>query len=246
MTSITFAAVIWKGRWELFSKYCTGSRIVFHNVSSKHNTSFVLLELWFQLRILQMTDVHEWSKVDTVFLLICASFMTSLLTFDFLKLPRWNRLELFAFFVHCCLCIQNFHHMRHRNECVHQVVMQHWILPFPCKLTFMYFLRDRFHSRSCGFMTFHNAIEFLFLESYCFHEGWRSGFPWACSTRPFLAGHGSRHMSFCNFLLAFMMMSLYSGIVGIVSVSRLPILVLFFERLSRAWTTLHFTHDLVE
>ena len=61
ITSMILAAVIWEHDlccrhlrcwWALFSEDCKGSRVVFHNVSSKHNSSFVLLELWLQLRIL--------------------------------------------------------------------------------------------------------------------------------------------------------------------------------------------------
>ena len=49
MTSITFAGVQLWSRRALFSEYCVCSWIAFHNVSSKHNCSFVLLELCLQL-----------------------------------------------------------------------------------------------------------------------------------------------------------------------------------------------------
>ena len=88
MTSITFGGShLWR-RWALFSEYRTGSGVIFHNISWKHNTSFPLLEVWLHLRILWMTDVHQWLKVD--FFVSCASFMTSFL----LWLSPTSKLEL--------------------------------------------------------------------------------------------------------------------------------------------------------
>ena len=44
--------------WPLFSEYCIRSRIIFHNVTSEYNSTFVFLVLCLQFSIFQMTDVH--------------------------------------------------------------------------------------------------------------------------------------------------------------------------------------------
>ena len=63
------------------------SRVSFHHISSEHNTSFALLEVWFQLRIL---------------LSFYASQLTSFLH-HFVQLPCWIRFVSTVYF-----CIQNF------------------------------------------------------------------------------------------------------------------------------------------
>ena len=61
ITSITSAAVICDvDESSSINTYCIGSRVVFHNVSSKHNSSFVLLELWLQLR-LKSINAAKWT-----------------------------------------------------------------------------------------------------------------------------------------------------------------------------------------
>ena len=48
----------------LFSEYCVRPRIVFYNVASEYNSTFAFLVLWLQFGILQMTDVHQWGKMN--------------------------------------------------------------------------------------------------------------------------------------------------------------------------------------
>ena len=50
--------------WSLFSEYCIRSRIIFHNVASEYNSTFVFLVLCLQFGILQMTCVHQWGKMN--------------------------------------------------------------------------------------------------------------------------------------------------------------------------------------
>ena len=45
--------------WSLFSEYCIRSRIIFYNIASEYNSTFVFLVLCLQFGILQMTDVHQ-------------------------------------------------------------------------------------------------------------------------------------------------------------------------------------------
>ena len=44
IASITFAAVVWGRRRALLSKDCVGSRVVFHNVTTEHDSVFVLFK----------------------------------------------------------------------------------------------------------------------------------------------------------------------------------------------------------
>ena len=44
--------------WPLFSEYCIWAWIILHNVTSEHNSTFVVLKSWFQLRILEMTKIQ--------------------------------------------------------------------------------------------------------------------------------------------------------------------------------------------
>ena len=57
--------------WSLFSEYCIRSWNIFHNVTSEYNPAFVLLKLWFQLRILNMTWIHQWRKMCCSLLTLC-------------------------------------------------------------------------------------------------------------------------------------------------------------------------------
>ena len=90
--SSTVAAVICDGDDPLFSEYSIWSWIIFHNVTSKHNPSFVLLKLWLQLQILQMTQVHQWSKVH----------------FDISHIPCWNCLIFSKSLTTKCLAWRSF------------------------------------------------------------------------------------------------------------------------------------------
>ena len=59
----------------------------------------------------------------------CASSMTSFLLLTFFTSHAAIVSSFFPFLVHCCLCIWNLHRLRHRNKFMHQIVMQHRILP---------------------------------------------------------------------------------------------------------------------
>ena len=50
--------------WSLFGEYCVRSWIVFYNIISEYNSTFVFWVLCLQLGILQMTDVHQWGKMN--------------------------------------------------------------------------------------------------------------------------------------------------------------------------------------
>ena len=47
--------------------------IMFHNVTSEYDSAFVCLKFWFQLRILEMTDVHYRRTITSLLFLTFAS-----------------------------------------------------------------------------------------------------------------------------------------------------------------------------
>ena len=59
------------GRGRTLCEYSVGACIVFHRVTSEYNLAFVLRILWFQLRIFEMTDFHQRSKMDCSMLFFC-------------------------------------------------------------------------------------------------------------------------------------------------------------------------------
>ena len=92
MTSITLAAVILWCWWSLFREYYIRAWIIFHNITSKYNSTFALLvfRLWFS--ILQMTDVDQWCKMNF--------FPRSSITSDlFLTFARFHA-RIFSSFSH--------------------------------------------------------------------------------------------------------------------------------------------------
>ena len=51
--------------WSLFREHCIRARIVFYKSTSEYNSTFVFLVLCLQFGILQMTDVHQWGKMNS-------------------------------------------------------------------------------------------------------------------------------------------------------------------------------------
>ena len=122
--------------WPLFSEHCIRPRIVFHNITSEYNSTFVFLVLCLQFSIFQMTYVHRWGEVNFCALRPC--FIDHLfLTSDFHQVPRRNFLQFFPFLVHCCFCCGNFHSLRHGNEFVNRIVMLQWIVTSSCNMVFV-------------------------------------------------------------------------------------------------------------
>ena len=82
---------------------------------SRHSLLCTFWNLWFWLRILEMTYVHQCSKVDCL-LTFCASWITSF--FCFCSWPHsaatLRLLELVPFLIHCVLRIRDLRHLWHR------------------------------------------------------------------------------------------------------------------------------------
>ena len=135
MTSITFAAVTCDAD-ELCSEKNTGSRVVFYNVTTEHDSAFILLNFGFSLRIFVMKDGHQCSKVAFLFVALC--FQNNLpFALYFVQLPGWNRLDPLPLLVHCCFRIRNFHRLRHRNKFANQMTVTHRIVSFTCDVIFV-------------------------------------------------------------------------------------------------------------
>ena len=71
-----------------------------------------------------MTDVHQCSKVDFIFLLPEWHLSCSL------PYPVAMLTSSRASSIHCGFCIRNFPRLRHKNEYMHQVEVIYWIKPF--------------------------------------------------------------------------------------------------------------------
>ena len=91
-TPITLATVMCDAN-EPCSVNTAYARVIFDNVTSEYDSTFTLLKLCFQLRILEMTDVRQCSKVD----IICLS-LSSQNTLNFAL--YFSDCELLAFLVH--------------------------------------------------------------------------------------------------------------------------------------------------
>ena len=147
--------------WFLLDKYCIRSRIIFHNVVSEYNSTFVFLMFCLQIDILQMTDVYQWDKMN--FCVLRPSFIDHLFfTSDFRQVARRNLFQFLPFFIHCCLCCGNLHGMRHRNKFVSQILCCSELSPFPAIWTSRWFGKDFFHTQSCVFTDFQNTRKFWF------------------------------------------------------------------------------------
>ena len=84
----------------LLCEYCIRARIVFHNVASEYNSTFVFLVLCLQFGILQMTDVYQWGKMNCPPFFLCL-FDDLLFALCFGHWPCWQFVALPPLFVHC-------------------------------------------------------------------------------------------------------------------------------------------------
>ena len=122
--------------WSLFCIYCIRSRIIFHNVTSEYNSTFVFSVLCVQFGIPQMTDVHQWGKMNFSALRPC--FIDHLwFTSDFCQVPRRNLFKFLPLFIHRCFSCGYLHCLRHRNKFVYQIMMLQWIVSLSCKKVLM-------------------------------------------------------------------------------------------------------------
>ena len=129
-----------------------GSRVVFHFATSEPDSAFVFQVLGFQLRILEVTHVHQCGKVDFPLVSVCFQDSFPFALDFFFKFHAC--LELVPFLVHCCFCIRNFHRLRQKNKFVHQIVMCLQSKSFSGNAITTNFRLQRFCSLSRGFVGF--------------------------------------------------------------------------------------------
>ena len=200
-----FCSCVLRRRRAVFSKDCTGPRVVHHNVSSEHDSAFTLRKFWFQLCIFEMTDVHQCSKVDFLFVSVC--FQNNLLlAFDFLQLPGWNRLKFLPLLLQCCFRTRNFHRLRHRKKLWTKLKWVIELYPLPAMWSSSSFGWDdstRCLLDSCA-STIHACFVFgILLDSQlCASVSWGE----QCLIVPFVHGINSS-IGTSNFLLTFLVSS---------------------------------------
>ena len=93
--------------WSLFSEHCIRTRIIFYNVTSEYDPACVLLILMLQLRILEMTEIHQWRNMNFFARMPCFTDHFFLVS-DLCQLPCRYFLKFFPFFLHSSLCVWNF------------------------------------------------------------------------------------------------------------------------------------------
>ena len=122
--------------WSLFSEYCVRPWIVFYNITSEYNSTFLFLvflspiqqslndrcPLMRRNELSRPTSLLHWSPVSYFWLLSSST-------------PKFS--PIFPFLVHCCLCCKHFHGLVHKNKFVNQNVMLQWIVSFSCNMVFM-------------------------------------------------------------------------------------------------------------
>ena len=84
----------------LFSENCVRTTIIFYHVTSEYDSTFVFLLLRFQLRILEMTEIHQWRKMNFSALFPCFIDHFFLVSY-FRQVPCLDFLQFFPFFLHC-------------------------------------------------------------------------------------------------------------------------------------------------
>ena len=105
---------LWCG-WSFFCEYCIRTRIVFYNITSEYNSTFVCLVLRLQFGI---SSNDRCPSVGRNELLRPSSlFHKSPVSYFWLlsgSTPKF--LQVLPFFIHCCFCCGYLHWLRHRNK----------------------------------------------------------------------------------------------------------------------------------
>ena len=125
--SNTFAAVICDEGESCSVNTVYISRVVIHNVTSEHDSTFTLLVI---LKWHMSINVAKW----TFFLSLLYFQNNFLLALNFIQLPCW-----LPFLVHCCFRVWDFHRFWHWDELVCQIVVCHRMFSFACDAIFMIF-----------------------------------------------------------------------------------------------------------
>ena len=123
--------------WSLFSEYCVRPRVIFYNATSESDPAFLLLTLRFQLRILKMTEIHQWRKMNFLAFIPCF-FDHVYLVSDFRQLPyRHRNVQLSTRSFHCEL---EFFVVWFHEEISSQLsgIIELWFLDSPSLFSFLF------------------------------------------------------------------------------------------------------------
>ena len=78
---------------------------------------------------------------------------------DFRQLP-WRNFLVFSIFYHCCLCIRNFHCLRHQIELVNKTVVVQRVHLFFIDMILVRFVNRNFKPWSCALIGISNTSYF--------------------------------------------------------------------------------------
>ena len=164
-TSITFAAVIWDADEPCSEETAWAPESSFTMSPRSTPLSFVLLNFWFELRIFEMTDVHQCSKVDLFFrLFVLPEKPPLLLTFSIchagIVSSFFHALSTASFY------IPNVHRLRHKNKLVNQIVMEFMRFHFAT-------MNGLSNLLGCKYLRTHFRVaspSFLFAQHGCCHR----------------------------------------------------------------------------
>ena len=92
MISMILAAVIWDAEDFLFSEYCVRTWVVFYNITTEYNSTFVLLVLCLQFRWHMSINDAKWTVAPDV-------LASSIISFLLLTFVRFHA-EIFSNFSH--------------------------------------------------------------------------------------------------------------------------------------------------
>ena len=128
--------------WSLCSEYCIRSRIIFHNVSSKHNSSSVFLVLLSPIQHSLNDRCLSVRRNE----LLRPSFLLHRSPLSYFWLSSGSTPKSFPIFSHslsaAAFAAGIFMAWGHKNKFVYQVVMLQWIVSFPTIWSSWWFGRD--------------------------------------------------------------------------------------------------------
>ena len=109
---------------------------------------FCVLELWLQLRVVQVAQLRKSCKMNCCAFLLCLHCDNNF-TFDFLLLAVWQVRSFLSLSVDCSFCVRTFHYLEQKKMLVRKSLMTPNIEPL---LSNVLFTNSLFcDSPSCAF-----------------------------------------------------------------------------------------------
>ena len=101
----------------LFSEHCITPWIVFCNITTEYNSTFVFLVFASNSAFFRWQMSINDAKWTVAPLVLPSSIACFSLLFDFCQAPRRNFVQFLPFFIHSCFCCWDFHGLRHWKMC---------------------------------------------------------------------------------------------------------------------------------